>query len=428
MSRTRQSIPALLVALPLMPSPLLAQIDIDLKPIEYSTAQTTDSVQRLKAAIASGEVQLAYDRQLGWLPALLDALDTPANSQTLVFSKTSLQRRQISPSRPRALYFSDEVYIGYVRHGRSLELSAVDPKLGAVFYTVDQKNRERPVISRDTGQCLSCHNTRRTRDVPGYLVRSVFPDRRGEPITQLGSETADPRTPFKKRFGGWYVTGSHGGMRHRGNSIADEDSATLIDGEAGANLATLDGLVDTSSYLERGSDLVALMVLEHQSQMHNAITVAGYQARKGIYYDRALNSVTGDPPDTMSNSTRRRIESAGEALLQCLLFSGEAPLTSPVTGSTTFATDFAAQGPDDAQGRSLRQFDLSERLFRFPCSFLIYSDSWDALPTAMTDCLRRRLTEVLTGEDRSEAFRHLSAGDRRAILEILRATKPERLL
>ena len=415
-----------------------AQVDMERPPINYSQAPVDDAVHRLADAIEAGEVTLERDRRLGWLPAVLEQLDVPASSQTLVFSKTSLQRDKISPTRPRAVYFNDDVYVGYVRHGDVLELSAVDPHLGAIFYTVDQTNHTRPVITRDGGQCLACHATRRTRSVPGYLVRSVYPDVLGEPAFGHGTTTTDHTTPLADRFGGWYVTGSHGKVRHRGNAIAFNDASESaatetvnrdpIDRELGANLDVLDGLVDTRPYLQPGSDLVALMVLEHQTQAHNAITAANYRARTAIYYEEAMNRSFDRPKGTLGPGAIRQIESTGEELLEYLLFSGEAQLESPIAGTSTFAEEFAALGPRDSQGRSLRDFDLRRRLFRYPLSFLIYDDSIDALPERLQDYLRRRLTEVLTGEDDSEPFQHLSRRTRRAIYEILKTTRPERLM
>lgn len=411
----------------LVARPAYSQTDFNQKPIEYKTSPVSDTVHKLKLALESQGTQPTWDKRLGWLPAILEQLQIPTSSQTLVFSKTSLQRHRISPSRPRALYFNDDVYVGYVRHGKSLEIAAVDPHLGAVFYTVDQKNKDELTIKRDRGRCMSCHATRRTRDVPGFLTRSVFADSSGEMLTGLGDTVTDHTTPLEERFGGWYVTGSHGEIRHRGNAIADEEMDPPLDPMPGANRPSLEGLVDTAAYLEPHSDMVALMVLEHQTQFHNLVTRAAYQTRFGQYYDRALNRALERPEGTVSDSTERRISSAGDALIEYLLFVDEAPLASPILGSSSFAIEFAEQGPKTSDGRSLREFDLQESLFRYPCSYLIYSDAWDALPEPMLDYLRGRLREILDGNDVSGKFKHMSHEDRIAIREILQQTKPDRL-
>ena len=102
---------------------------------------------------------------------------------------------------------------------------------------------------------------------------------------------------------------------------------------------------------------------------------------------------------------------------------GETELTDAVRGTSSFSQEFTARGPQDQQGRSLRQFDLKTRVFRYPCSYLIYSDCFDALPEPVLERVYQRLWDVLTGEDEAEKFAHLSAADRTAILEILRDTK-----
>jgi len=395
------------------------------EPINYYTAPVSDPVTRLQSQIDAGEVQLEYDVDHGYLPSVLKALGVSAESQTLVFSKTSFQRERISPSRPRALYFNDDVYVGWVQNGPVMEISAVDPQQGAIFYTLTQRAAERPQFIRDRGDCLSCHASSRTWDVPGHLVRSVYTAPDGQPHFGAGTFRTNHGSPFSERWGGWYVTGTHGAQRHMGNVVAaDEAHPENLDREAGANLTDLSSTVDTSPYLTRHSDLVALMVLEHQTDMHNLITRANYDARRALRDGRIMNQLLEQPEDHISESTRRRIDNAGERLLKYLLFVDETALTAPIHGTSRFAEQFTAMGPRDSQGRSLRDFDLQQRIFRYPCSFLIYSDAFDALPDPLQEYLDRRLWEILTGRDTSETYAHLSPDDRKAILEILQQTKP----
>lgn len=396
--------------------------DINRPPINYETAPVNDAVAQLQAQLEAGEVRLEWDDRYGWLPSLLKQLGVPRWSQTLVFSKTSLQLTKISPARPRALYFSDDVYVGSVQFGDILELSAVDPQQGAIFYALSQERSDTPRIERDRSQCLACHNTRRTRDVPGYLVRSVYTTSSGHPRFELGTTTTDATTDFHERFGGWYVTGTHGAMRHRGNAIVADEGPAETDVEAAANLTDLVDRVDTSRYLTPHSDLVALMVLEHQSQMHNLITRASYESRRVDYYDKMWNEVLDRPAEHRSEVSERRIASAGDQLLEFLLFSGEYRLTSPIAGASDFVAEFQARGPRDSRGRSLREFDLQTRLFKYPCSYLIYTDSFASLPADIRGYIDGRLIDVLTGEDQSPEFAHLNAADRRAIREILADT------
>jgi len=403
-----------------------AQDDFDRPPISYSTTPTHDAIARLQKQLDAGEVELQWDKQHGWLPSVLEQLEIPRSSQLLVFSKTSLQLTKISPRHPRALYFNDEAYVGSVQFGDILEVSAVDPQQGAVFYTLDQKQTDTPQFRRSDGECLACHHSRRTQDVPGYLIRSVYPAKSGHPHFELGTTTTDQTTDFRERYGGWYVTGQHGALRHRGNTIADKDAQPPLDPESGANVTDLSTRLRTDRYLTPHSDLVALMVLEHQAQMHNFVTRANYEARRAQHYDATWNKILERPDDYRSGVSQRRIASAGEKLLRYLLFSGEFQLTSPITGTSKFIVEFQSLGPRDSRGRSLREFDLHTRLFKYPCSFLIYSDSFAALPTKVRTYVDHRLIEILSGEDQSPEFAHLSPSDRTAIREILSETLPNR--
>lgn len=407
-------------------APARGEFPIEQEPIRYLTARAVDPVARLQGRVERGEVTLDFDDEgQGYLRSVLKALKVSETSQVLVFSRTSFQHTRIGPRTPRAVYFNDAAYVGFVRGGDALELSAVDPTLGATFYLLDQRRAAKPVFRRQTHECLQCHISGKTQDVPGHMVRSVFTGRTGQPVFSAGSFVTDPASPFSERWGGWYVTGRHGGQRHMGNVVVtDREHPERLDTAAGANRTDLKGLVDTYPYPTAHSDIVALMVLEHQTQAHNVLTLAGYQARAGAHDDAGINRALGQPADTVSESTGRRIKSHAEKLVKALLFSGEARLTDPVSGTSGFAEHFTAQGPRDGKGRSLRDFDLKTRLFRYPCSYLIDTEAFDALPAPIRDEVYRRLREVLTGRDTGPDFAHLSPADRRAILEILLATKP----
>lgn len=403
-----------------------AQLEFEHPPISYQTAPTNDPISRLQKQLDSGQSKLEFDERHGYLPAVLKALAIPESSQSLVFSKTSFQLRRINPRTPRAIYFNDDSYIGWVQRGDVVEVSTVDPTQGAIFYTLSQEETESPRFIRDKGQCIVCHASSRTKGVPGHLIRSVYANRGGQPNYGSGTFTIDHTSPFSRRFGGWYVSGTHGDMRHMGNvQAADRLRPEALDREAGANVTDLKSIVNVEPYLQPTADMVALMVLEHQSQMHNLITLASYETRSSLHHDGIMNKALERPEDYRSDSTGRRIKAVGEKLIQYMLFSGEFELTSPVSGTSNFAKKFSLQGPRDKQGRSLRDFDLKRRMFRYPCSYLIYSESFDALPALVKSYVVKRLAEVLSGKDQSEPFSHLSMDDRRNILAILSQTKPE---
>ncbi|MCA9906141.1 MAG: hypothetical protein KC547_19935 [Anaerolineae bacterium] len=403
-----------------------AQIDFEEEPINYGTSRTNDPVAELQVQIDAGQAKLESDEDHGYLVSLLELLDIKPSSQVLVNSKTSFQLRRISPSRPRALYFNDHSHVGWVQNGDVVEVMTTDPVQGAIFYTLSQENDPRPKFIRDRGQCIVCHASSRTQGIPGGLVRSVFVDAGGQPQFGSGTFTIDHRSAFSERWGGWYVTGTHGEMRHMGNVTSqDRHNPEALDRETGANVTDLSGRCDTSPYLTPHSDIVALMVLEHQTQMQNYLTLASYESRFAVHYDGIMNAALDRPKDHVSDSAKRRIASVGDKLLRYMLFSEEFQLTAPVKGTSAFAEEFQAQGPRDSRGRSLRDFDLKARMFKYPCSYMIYSLSFDRLPDGLKHHVVSRLHDVLIGKDTSEDFSHLSVDDRKAILEILTQTKPD---
>ena len=401
------------------------EIPFEREPINYLTATVHDPVARLQEKLQARKVELQHDDRQGYLRSVLQRLDVPVSSQVLVFSKTSFQRSRIAPESPRALYFNDDVYVGFVQGGEVLEFSAVDPDLGGTFYLLEQAKTPAPAFLRQTHDCLQCHASGKTQDVPGHFIRSVYPEETGQPAFNAGTFATSHESPMNERWGGWYVTGTHGKQTHMGNVlVTDRANPEKLDTKAGANLTDLSGKFDTSAYLAPTSDLVALMVLEHQVKMHNLITLANYQAKIAIHYARAINKALGEPEDAISESTARRFQGPAEELVKYMLFVDEAELSEPVCGTSTFASDFTARGPRDKQGRSLRDFDLKTRLFSYPCSYLIYSKAFDALPAQVKDHVYRRLWEVLTEKDQSPAYARRTPAERKAILEILRETKP----
>ena len=396
--------------------------DFENPPIRYSSSPPTDAVARLQARLDAGDWKpdIAHDRT--FLREVLSALEIPSESQVLVFSKTSQQNDRISPRTPRAIYFSDDVYVGWVQGG-AIEIASVDPRLGPIFYMID-RHQPQPRFRREAG-CLSCHASGRTGRVPGLIVRSVYPSASGLPYFSEGSFLTTPRSPLEERWGGWYVTGRHAGQRHMGNAIAESgDDGVTLDVESGANLTSLEGRFPLSPYLETTSDIVALMVLEHQVAVHNALTRANFKSRQMAHYQRELAKSLGEPSSDEPTGVRRRvIDREVENVVRELLFSGAIRLRGGLEGSAEFQRAFRRGRRADRRGRSLRDFHLESRVFRYRLSFLIYSASFDALPDEIRTRVFARLHSILRGEDRSEAFEHLTPNERRSILEILLDTK-----
>lgn len=368
--------------------------------------EANDAVARLNRKLQSGEARLEFEEGTGYLKGLLAALDIPIESQVAVFSGTSLQARIINARNPRTIFFNDSTAVGWMAGGL-IEVASLDPKQGANFYLLPQQTTP-PLrqLARDT-RCLACHYSTATLGVPGFLVRSIPSAPSGMIMPWLGNYTTDHRSPLAERWGGWYVTGRGG--RHLGNApITDRALQDVRIDDANLNVTSLTGRFDAQRYLSPHSDIVALLVFDHQMRMMNLLTRLGWQAR--ILEDEggngaALNDVVSETVDYM-------------------LFVDEAVLEG-ARGTSGFAERFGALGPRDRTGRSLRDFDLQHRLFRYPCSYMIYSEAFDALPQTARNAVYSRLLEVLSGEDTSAKYTHLSPSDRLAILEILRETKKD---
>ncbi len=369
--------------------------------IGYSKTSDTGPIARLQQRIDQGQIKLEHHPAYGYLLSILDELKAPRSSQMLVFSKTSFQRERISPDHPRAIYFGDDVYVGFIPGAPIIEITSVDPQLGAVFYTLEQTKTGKPRFVR-TDQCLECHASSKTMGVPGHVVRSFQTDASGQVDLTTGVSQVNHRTPFNERWGGWYVTGTHGDQTHRGNKVGESTNSS-------GNVTNLCGFFKTQPYPAGDSDIVALMILEHQTHMHNFITRLNYGARESLSKYGHVKYMT----------------SAIEAFLKYLLFTEEAALAAPIEGTASFARDFSAKGQRDKQGRSLRDLDLKTRLFKYPCSYLIYSEAFDALPGPLKDRIYAGLGRILAGEDESEDFQAIPSETRRAIREILIDTKPE---
>ena len=375
--------------------------------VAYATQQPHDPVAQLNEKLAAGSTTLAYERGSGYLRAVLNALAIPVESQIATFAKSSVQLPIISPANPRTLFFNDSVIVGWPRGG-FIEAAAIDPQLGVEFYILNQQESAAPRFERGRG-CVSCHlSSEATLDIPGLLLRSQAALANGQTMRQLGSEVVDHRLPLSKRWGGWYVTGRNVGVASLGNVMLSPPVETdaAVEPQTIA-LTTLRGKFDTDTYLSPYSDVTALMVFDHQVRMTNLLARMSWEAR----------AAEGRADAAML------VDAVAREIVDYMLFVDEAPLTGRVEGSSGFAEWFSAQGPADAHGRSLRQLDLNERLLRYRCSYMIYSDAFDGLPRTAREAIYRRMYAVLSGQDQTPRYARLTATDRRTIIEILRDTK-----
>jgi hypothetical protein len=383
--------------------------------IKYSTAPLNNPVADINKKILDGAIQLTFEGRGGYLRSALEALQLPVDSQLLVFSRASLQGKQIGELNPRAVFFNDRIALGWVRGGDLIEVAVQDETAGIVFYTLDQKpDAAGPPQFKRGFICLGCHMAGDTLGVPGFLM---FSTTRQNPSQGFSlPRFVDQSDPLERRFGGWFVTGSTGSATHMGNEAA------ALDGRATRQLTSVDGLFDPDGYRTLSSDIVAHLVFTHQVGMTNLLTRAGWQARVA---DPALH-----PPYTAAPGEEERIalmmKGVASDVVDHLLFVDEAALADRVRGQSGFAERFSASGPRDRKGRSLYELDLNRRLMKYPCSYLIYSPAFDALPPRAKDPIYQRLWEILSGAE--QETRHqvaLSRPDRQAIVEILRDTKKD---
>jgi hypothetical protein len=394
-------------------------------PIHYSKTAPSDAAQELQKKWASGEV--VPDRSDAWalMRQLMAFFEIPEASQVLVFSKTSKQNNLIHPLTPRAIYFGDNAYIGYCQGG-SIEVTTIDPVLGPIFYLLEpDTSARRPLRFERDQSCLSCHGGPFSPDVPGVLVRSVFPGREGHPVMSQGSTVVGTATPFSDRWGGWYVTGSHGEVRHRGNlTIDDRADDPQMDRESGANLVELSHLFDTRPYPLPSSDIVALMVLEHQCATQNILTKANHSALRAMHRQQSLQREMGETVEEGPVGTAERIiDNSVATVLDALFFYEEAALPDGgIEGGPGFQTAFAASARRASSGRSLKDFQLLNRLFKYRCSYMIYSITFQHLTPVLRDRVMNRLVEVLEGRDPSERYGYLGERERAHIRAILAET------
>jgi hypothetical protein len=403
--------------------------------IGYADRPKHNAVARLQERLDRGEVKLKFTPGRGYLDSVLKALGIDPSSQTLVYSKTSLQFDLIRAATPRAIYFDDDTYVAWIPETRIIEVTTMDSALGPVFYTMqNQESGAAAQFDRETLRCLTCHDTFSMMGggVPRFLFMSSPVTVNGEPLTATISKDTTDATPISERWGGWYVTGKPDGLAHLGNiqvrgpvpttQVAADLSQLKV--KRPGTLANLDAVFNTKPYLTDHSDIVALLIFEHQVYVENIITRASYKARTMVARTTDGQSADALSWDELPAKARPMVKAMLEPLVKALLLVDAGGLPGKITGNSGFDRWFQSQGPRDTQGRSLRELDLTTRVFRYPLSYMIYSVGFEGLPTYAKDYVYRRLAEILGGHDQSAPYTRLPPADRAAALEILTATKP----
>ncbi|MEX2579451.1 MAG: hypothetical protein WD342_10370 [Verrucomicrobiales bacterium] len=403
---------------------------LEREPTRYSESEASTPLTEIADRIAKGEELLSAKTDRGVLLQLLDLLEIPVESQMLVYSKTSAQNSRISPETPRAVYFSENAYVGWVQGGE-IEVITFDEKLGAVFHMVHLSNREDakpPEIVRDRS-CLDCHAGSATGGFPGPVVRSVYPTETGQPLFHAGTFRTDDTSPIAERWGGWYVTGSSGKQEHLGNIVATEAGRRdfTVEKIESSPIDDLEAHIECDPYPAGGaSDIVALMVFEHQVRVHNALVQANLTARQTLHRHAQMRELFGDPADAPLSETNRRIlENQAGKVVEALLFKDEFFMDGDgVDGSLDFQLAFEKDARKNRDQRSLKDFRLYERLFKYRCSYVIYSDVFDHLPGKLKSIVLKRLEGILTDPGAWPEYDYLGSSERKRILGILRETLP----
>jgi hypothetical protein len=396
----------------------------------YNGTALDNPVAELAAKLESGELQLEWRAPRGYFDAFLEALEIDPASQVLVFSKTSLQYQKISWEKPRGVYFNDRTWIGFVQDSDIVEITTLDDKLGAVFYVFNNTRDPGPGVERLNQRCLVCHDSNGTMGggIPLLLARSGLYDHDGNQLQDLsGIGNTTDQTPFAERWGGWFVTGQHGSQTHLGNvQLANAGELAQVQQHTLGNLDTLAGqnLFDTSPYIRDTSDLIALMVLEHQLTVLNQLMYVKFKAPAVLARAKMLDALQAPTWDALPERAQRTLKRMLDKLVQVLLMQDAIQLAEPISGNAEFRAWFEAQGPRKAQGRSLRELDLESRLFRLPLSYIVQSRDFAMLPAFARDYVWRELAAILQGKKLHPALENVAAADLLAVLQILQETQP----
>jgi hypothetical protein len=385
--------------------------------IGYAAGVAGNPVADLPGRLQRGEVKLTWEAPRGYLDSLLEALDISPASQVLVFSRTSLQAPYIGSGTPRAIYFNDHTYVAWVQGSQHMEVLTIDGRRGPLFFTIHNAPGKPLALERESLRCMACHDSAALQPggIPRVLLLSSPVEPQANPPSRTRPVEVTHAMAIEDRWGGWFVTGSLGAQLHVGNlPLAGMPDPAVRNIHNRSNLAGLQDYIDATPYITDKSDVVALLVLEHQAYVQNLIT--------RVHYEAAAQEGTAKAQRWSALPARQQaaLQPALDQLVVALTFQDERRLLGRIRGGAGFEGHFTARGPADAQGRTLRDFDLRRRTFRHPLSYLLYSEQFDELPAAIHDYIYERIVAAFgtpSGDETLDA-------ERGAALQILSATKP----
>lgn len=382
--------------------------DWDQPPHSYFERTPADRFTRLKGRLESGELALERGNEKAFLRGLLEALDVPVSSQMLVFSTTSLQLSLISPSNPRALYFNEDVYVGFIPGGK-IEVVSLDPELGAVFHILDIPRAGASVRVDRSTRCMNCHAGEETGFVPGLTIKSVLPGPGGGSLNAFRRDQTGHGIPLSERFGGWYLTGGPAFTNHWGNKLGIPSG-----GSTAIQVVGPGERFDWNRYLTSTSDLLPQLLHEHQAGFVNRVVEILYRVRTWRHTDG----------ETLTAEHRAELDQQARALVRYLLFADEVPLPpGGVGGAEAYREDFR-RNRREVEGQSLKDFELGTRLFRNRCSYMVYSPLFLGLPPEARGRVLEVLGRALAEEAGDPAGEHLPVEEKRRVRRILRGTLP----
>lgn len=386
--------------------PAYRVMDFRSPPHNYDTHVPKDRFADLLKKIEKGEVQPDTSSDHALLRSLLQALKIPVSSQLLLFSASSLQSEIINMRNPRALFFNEDTYVGFVPGG-VLEVASADPEVGPVFYVFDrmQPGGPFPRVQRGT-KCFNCHGGTATKRLPGLIAESLLVSQAGSSLETYRRDEQGHQIPLENRFGGWHLTGKHHISGHKANVIGftrngKSEKMDVVPGQTW----------DTAKHLLPTSDILPHLVHEHQIGFENRLV-------RGIYTVRQLKE---DRKGMLGSAELAEIDAWAQDFARYALFADEAKFPREgIEGDPAYVRDFLEDRRASKRGLSLKDFDLKTRLFKHRCSFMLYTDTWEHAPKEIKERVYYRMAEAL--RDAQPSMPHLTTEERRVIREILKET------
>lgn len=379
-------------------------------PIHSYLHQTPrDPFSKFVKKIEKGDIELNFNSEKEYLLSLFEELNISPFSQLLVYSTTSLQLSRISPSNPRAIYFNDDIYLGYVPGGQ-VELIGIDPELGAIPYIFNlpiKDDLKHPSIYRSK-RCMKCHASEETKGVPGLLLSSVIPGPGGGTIDAFRRGIFGHSVPYEERFGGWHISGDHPFSNSWANytGIMQDGIIKKIPNPPGKYFSW-------NKYPTQQSDAIPHLILEHQVGFSNLCISITYRLRQ-INNQGSNKNATDEYSKIIKNET--------DKLLSYILFQKEAKLPkNRLSLDSQFIEDFKNNRNSTAQSKLLRELNLKDRLFQLRCSYMIFSNSFQGLPSEIKKQLLEKLRFILLCDKKNlpEEYSYFNDEERLKIHSIL---------